>query len=116
MPATNFTIEIEQGIPYNQDFIIKNLDGSNKDLTGFTARMQFREFVSSPAVSLNATTENGKLFIDSENSTLSILLTEDDTKFLSKNTYVYDLEIVNSANVPARLIKGSVKNSLEVTR
>lgn len=116
MPATNYNIQIEQGIPYSQEFIVKNADGSNKDLTGYTARMQFRVAYSSESPSLEATSANGKIVLNVGNASCTIELTESDTTLLSYNKYVYDLELVSSSSIPIRLIQGSVLVSPEVTR
>lgn len=116
MAATTYTIMLEQGIPYTQDFIVKNPDNSNKNLTGYTARMHFRTYYSSTDIVLSATTENGKLVITPVSSTCTISLTEADTTALTLAQYVYDLEIVDSLGVPIRLIQGNVKVNPEVTR
>lgn len=115
MSATNFDLSIEQGIPFEQLFIVKNSDGSLKDLSGFSARMQFRVSYSS-SVSLEATTTNSKLAIDTLNSTCKISLSESDTQSLTYSKYVYDLEIVDSSNKPIRLVIGTVNVSPEVTK
>lgn len=109
-------LNIEQGIPFNQVFLVKNPDLSNKDLTGFKARMQFRVSYGSSVIAMNATTENSRLIIDELNSTCSIVLSEDDTSNLIFNSYVYDIEILSPSLVPTRLVQGAVNVDLEVTR
>lgn len=116
MAATTVLLLIEQGIPFAQKFRAKNEDGSNKDLTGYTARMQFRTSVGSSIVSLEATTINAKLFIDVANSALEIRLSETDTQSLVYKQYVYDVELVNASGVPIRFIQGTATISPEVTR
>lgn len=116
MSATIFNLTIEQGIPYEQTFVVKNPDGSLKDLSGFSARMQFRLSHSSSDVNLEATTVNSKLVIDTLTSTCKISLNESDTQSLSYANYVYDIEIVDSLNKPIRLVMGKVTVSPEVTK
>lgn len=116
MSATIYNLEIEQGVPTNIILTVKNPNGSNKDLTGYTARMQIRVGYLSSEVTLEATTVNTKLSINTGASTVSINLTEDDTKSLVYSKYVYDLEIVSSTNVPIRLIQGECLVSPEVTK
>lgn len=116
MAATNITLLIEQGIPFNQKFRAKNEDNSNKNLIGFTARMQFRSSVGSSVVVLEATTANLKLVIDVSNSIVEIKLSEADTKLFIYKQYVYDIELVDATNVPLRFIQGTATISPEVTR
>lgn len=116
MAATVLNLEIEQGIPYTKIILVRNQDNSMPDMTGWTARMQFRPFISSKTVSVDATTENGKLSINSTNSSVSIILSEEDTKSLSLTDYVYDLELVDTNSKPLRLVKGNVVVSREITR
>lgn len=115
MSATTFNLEIEQGIPYEMVFVVKNPDNSLKDLTGFSARMQLRVSYSSE-VSLEATTSNSKIIINTVNSTCKISLSESDTQSLTYSSYVYDLELVDSSNKPLRLVMGKVTISPEVTK
>lgn len=116
MAATSYNLTIEQGIPFSVTFTVKNPNGSNKDLTGYTARMQLRSGYLSSTVALEATTANTKISINTATSTVTIDLTEDDTKSLSYNNYVYDLELVSSTTIPLRLVQGNVIVSPEVTK
>lgn len=115
MSATKFDLEIEQGIPYEMIFVVKNSDGSLKNLSGFSARMQMRVTYSS-TVSLDATTANSKLIIDTLNSTCKISLSESDTQSLTYSSYVYDIELLDTSNKPLRLVMGKVTISPEVTK
>lgn len=109
-------ISIDQGSPFVQEFIVKNPDNSNKNLSGYTARMQFRTAYSSSTVYLDATTVNGMLLIDVPTSKCTINLTAVDTANLSFSSYVYDIEIVDSNNIPTRMVQGTVKINPEVTK
>lgn len=116
MAATTHNITVEQGAPFKLDFVVKNPDNSNKDLTGFTARMQFRTSYSSSTTELDATTVNQKLVINVSQSYCSIDLTATDTASLIYKSYVYDIELVDSLGVPLRLVQGTVTVNPEVTR
>lgn len=109
-------LSIDQGSPFVQEFIVKNPDNSNKDLTGYTARMQFRTSYSSSTVYLDATTVNGKLSIHIPTSKCSIVLSAADTALLSYSEYVYDIEIVDATSIPTRMVQGTVQINPEVTR
>ncbi len=116
MAATVYNLTIEQGIPFNIVFTVKNENGSNKDLTGYTARMQFRAYPSSTTVDLDATTANSKLLINTSLSTCAIDLTEADTTALLMNQYYYDIEMISSAGKPFRLVEGLVTLKFQVTK
>lgn len=109
-------ITIDQGSPFVQEFIVKNPDNSNKNLTGYTARMQFRTSYSSSTVYLDATTLNGKLLIDVPTSKVTINLTAVDTAALYFSAYVYDIEIVDAVSIPKRMVQGTVTINPEVTK
>jgi hypothetical protein len=109
-------ISIDQGSPYSQAFLVKNPDNSNKDLTGYSARMHFRTAYSSSTISLDATTANTKLVINIASSTVSINLSATDTASLTYHSYVYDIEIVDGSNIPQRMVQGTVTINPEVTK
>lgn len=114
--AAVHNLTIDQGSPFVQPFLIKNPDNSNKDLSGFTARMQFRVSVGNGYVYMDATTLNGKLLIDVPSSTVTINLSDEDTAGLYYSNYVYDIEIVDALGEPTRITQGNVFISSEVTR
>lgn len=116
MAATKFDLDIEQGIPYKKKFLVRNEDNSLPVMTGWTARMQFRQYVSSPVVALDASTSNNKLVINTGDSSVEIVLSEADTTVFSSVKYVYDLELLDSSSKPIRLLQGTVSVSQEVTR
>ena len=116
MAATVYNLTVEQGVPFGIIFTVKNENGSNKDLTGYTARMQFRPYPSSTTLSLSATTENSKIILNTVNSTCEIALTEADTTALILNQYWYDIELVSSTNIPLRLTEGIVTLKFQVTK
>jgi len=116
MAATVYNLTIEQGIPFTLEFLVKNENGSNKDLTGYTGRMQLRPYPSSTIIALDATSANSKVIINSAASTCTIVLTEIDTTNLSLNQYSYDIELVNSSGVPFRLTEGLATIKFQVTK
>lgn len=116
MAATKLDLEIEQGIPYKKKFLVRNEDASLPNMTGWTARMQFRPYVSSSQVAVDASTSNSKLIIDTATSSIEINLSEADTTAFSSVKYVYDLELLDATSKPIRLLQGNVSVSQEVTR
>lgn len=90
------------------------------DLTGYTARMQVREDISSTATLLELTTANGYFAIPTPaNGTININVPASVTAALPANNdyqiWAYDLEIVNGSYV-RRILTGAVLIYPEVTR
>jgi hypothetical protein len=85
------------------------------DLTGYTARMQIREKITSETVLETLTTENGKILIDTSQKTISLVLSAEMTAAYAWKSGVYSLEMVKDGVVTG-LIYGSVSVEREVTR
>lgn len=84
-------------------------------LDGYIARMQVREKLTSDEVILEATTENGGIVMDTEDCTITIYLTDEDTAALNFTQAVYSLELVKNGETTPFLV-GSVTLQREVTR
>jgi hypothetical protein len=105
--ATGYTTYVSGGIlEYNQPV----------DLTGFTARMQIREKLTSDAVIVELTTANNKIIIDNTLKTISFVLTAQETAALTFSTAVYSLELVSSGGEVSQLLTGTISLIKEVTR
>jgi hypothetical protein len=116
MTATRLDISIEQGAKFERNILVKNNNGTVKDLTGYSARMQIRPTFASDTVLLEATTTNGLISINSPGGVVTISLTADVTTTLDWSVAVYDLEIYSSVTEVIRILEGSASLSLEVTR
>jgi hypothetical protein len=116
-PAT-VNLTIYQGSTFSQEFQWKSGDPAVPvDLTGYAARMQIREKISSPNYIVNLTTENGGIVIrDAVNGKFSIEISADATTTMNFKTAVYDLEFVSPDGIVRRLLGGTVTLSPEVTR
>ena len=105
--ATGYTTYVSGGIlEYNQPV----------DLTGFTARMQIREKLTSDTVITELTTANNKISIDNTLKTISFVLTAEETAALTFSTAVYSLELISSGSEVSQLINGTITLIKEVTR
>jgi len=116
MPATHLDILIEQGITFERNIQIRNKDGTAKDLTGYSGRMQIRPTEASATVLLDANTANGMITINSPGGIVTITVGADITTPLAFTTAYYDVEIFSSTTNVIRILKGSASLSLEVTR
>jgi hypothetical protein len=116
MAAGVYNFTIEQGTTVAIDFAYQTAAGVAIPLTGYTARMQARETVSSPVAVIDATIANGQLTINEAGGIVSLGLTATVTAALDFRTAAYDLEIVSGAGVVTRLVQGTITLSREVTR
>ena len=79
-------------------------DGVNWNLTGYTAIMTVRPFPGSTTTTLLATTENGKISINTTTSVVTVTFSAIDT-LIKAETYAYDF-MFDSGSVITRLLEG----------
>lgn len=126
MPDNKYNIEFFQGSTFNLNLTVKNSNGTLKDLTSHTARMQIRPTYNSSTVAESLTTSNGEITINTSNSVLSLELSASRTanitvdlnsgNFPPRSKYVYDLELIDSDSKVSKLLFGEVTIYGEVTR
>lgn len=92
-------------VEYNQPF----------DITGYTARMQIREKVTSQEVILELTTENGLIELNSTLNTIAITIPATVSQDFNYKSAVYSLELVKDG-VVIPFAYGNVSLVTEVTR
>lgn len=114
--AANVTLVFEQGTDFVHVIGLKNSDGTIFVLTGYSARMQIRETISSVNPVLELTTANGRISINGSAGQLTLSVTNADTSAFTWRSGVYDLEIISGSNVVTRIMQGNATVSLEVTR
>jgi len=114
MAAGELNLAVEQGTTFSQTLTWK-IDGTAVNLTGYTARMQARDDVTSSTTILSLTQAAG-LTLGGVAGTIIIALTATATAALVAGNYVYDLELVSSGGVVTRLVQGTLEVSAEVTR
>ena len=118
-------LEIWQGKTYDMPFTfgraIKDETGNTVDtqvtnLAGYTARMQLRPSVESETVTIELTTENGRIVIEPAYGLVRIFLTAEETAALPVASYKYDLELITASGRVYGPLYGKVKVKAEVTR
>lgn len=109
--ATKANLVIDQGSTYSVEIQLSDQNGDPLDLNGFVANAQMRKWYSSstPAAVFNAN-------IDSNNSSITLTLTANQTSNLVAGRYVYDVETTSPANTISRLVEGIVTVTPQVTR
>jgi len=115
--AQKANLVIEQGSKYVQFIQVINADGSVKDLTGYSARMEVRPNAASDTVLLSASTDTGEISINAPGGIVTITIGAAATTLLDWNTGVYDIEVytVDPEEV-LRILEGNIALSHEVTR
>jgi hypothetical protein len=116
MPAAKYDLVIEQGTDYIKSFNLKNPDNSIKDLNGFTAKMQIRQYKFDAEAKYEASTANGKILIAVNSGTVQLRFPNQDTANFDFNKGVYDIELTDQSGIITRLMEGEVIISKEVTR
>jgi hypothetical protein len=120
----NFTIF--QGQTFEANVNVRNANNTAKNLAGYSAEMQIREYYHSNTIAESLSAANGEIVINSTSGTLSLTLTSDRTEALTvdlyngkppKSTFVYDLELVEDAsNTVSKILYGDFIVYGEVTK
>jgi hypothetical protein len=107
---------IEQGATFRRTITYLQADGSPRDLTGYTAKMQIKDVIGGTTL-YELTTENGRIIIDGPNARISMEILDTVTSGFTWTHGVYDLEISSPEATPTvtRLVQGSVTVTPEVT-
>jgi hypothetical protein len=112
--AAELDIEIEQGATFQKIITIYD-DSIQRDLSGYTARMQVRPTFASTTTILDLTEDSGGITIN-DDDTITIYISATDTAALDFSTARYDFEIEAADETVTRLLYGKVKLMPEVTR
>ena len=125
MAAEKYNISIWQGDTFTLTLNVKE-SNSVKDLTGYTARMHIRSAYDSATIIESLTTSNGEITITAGSGTVALELSATRTAAIAINrssgqkpprdTFVYDLELVDGDQKVSKLIYGDVIVYGEVTR
>ena len=108
--AQYYEMHIDAGADYQMTVGQENSLGVAIPLTGFTARMMLKSTYADTTPLISLTSEvGGGLTIDEAAGEIEINISDTDTATLCTDTItegVYDLEIISSTGVVARLIGG----------
>jgi len=111
-----YNISCDQGATFSRVITWTDSARSPYNITGYTARMHVRPNVTANTTAITLTTENGRIALGGTAGTVTLTIAATDTANLTAGLYVYDLELVSSANVVTRLIEGNFNVKAEVTR
>jgi hypothetical protein len=112
--AGQYTIDVEQGATWPETWTWRDAAGALVDLTGYTARMSWRDRAG--AVALDFTTENGRITLGGAAGTVTPTATAADTGALPAPAVLsYDLFLTSPGGVVTRLLAGDVRVTPRVT-
>lgn len=89
--------------------------GSAVNLTGYSARMQVRQYTDSTATVVSLVNGTG-ITLGGTAGTIALSAVATATTAIEAGQYVYDLELVSGAGYVTRLVEGTFVVYAEVTR
>lgn len=111
--ATKYNIQIDQGSTFSHNFVLKDASNAIIDISGYSSRGQIRAEYDDAAADINLTT----LITDGPGGTVNISLTASQTKDLTAQRYVYDVELINTSDGSVtRVVQGNVTIYPEATK
>ncbi len=107
----------DQGATFEYTVTYKIAKRNAHDVTGFTDSMQIRPATNSSVVSLELTTENGRINVIGAEGRFDLYIAASDMSSLAQGIYVYDLQVqAPVTGFVDRLIMGNFTVRSEVTR
>ena len=116
MTAGKLDLIIEQGATFRRELVWKDEGNTAINLTGYTARMQIREHLSSAVPLLELTSANGRITITAAQGKLMLELNPTLTQSLKAGVAIYDLEVEAADGKVTRILQGQVRIEAGVTR
>lgn len=108
--ATKANLFIDQGTNFSTTISIANMDNESISLAGYSGAAQIRKHYSS------ANSVSFDVSIDETNGNLTLTLDPARSNAMTPGRYVYDVELIDSANVVSRIVEGLVTITPNVTR
>jgi hypothetical protein len=108
--AIKANLQIDQGTDFAITIDVTDNDNEVVNLTGYTGAAQMRKhYTSSAQTSFSVSVSNtfGQVTLSMNSAT---------TATITPGRYVYDCELISSANVVSRLVEGIVTVTPQVTR
>jgi hypothetical protein len=126
--SKNYKINLERGSTKVFTAVHKDANGDVIDLTGYDARMYFKEKINSsqPTLSLYSsasTSNNSQLVMTPTSGSILVYISAADTELLTNSVYFYDLEIYtaedpysqNDLEYVVRLLEGTAMVKYNIT-
>jgi hypothetical protein len=107
-------LDCYQGANFDYQLTWTN-SGTAVNLTGYTSRMQVRQYADSTATVLSFVNGTG-ITLGGTAGTITLAAVATATSAVESGQYVYDLELVSGAGYVTRLVEGNFVVYAEVTR
>lgn len=115
--TARMSLVIPQGSTLRRRFDLRNPNGTPMDLTGYSARMQYRSAHNATAVLLDASVANERVTMGGAEGWFEVIVPASVTQALMAPARgVYDVEITSAGGEVYRILEGDVRVSPEVTR
>ena len=112
MGAAYTDLYMDQGADFGTTFDLVADDGTAINIAGYSFHSQIRKSY----YSANATANLVITITDSANGNTTISLDAATTANISPGKYVYDVKMVDTANITTRILEGLMTITPEVTR
>lgn len=112
--SAKVNLEIEQGVAFDQRFILNDQIGSPTLFGGYTAVLQIRSIYGDLILELS--TANGRIVLSAEPGSIDLTLSAGETGALDFTNAVYDLVLTSGGGIPYRIMSGMVNLSPSQTK
>jgi hypothetical protein len=109
------SIELIQGEDFELEVSWEDEEGTPVDVAGYTAKMQFRKNAGDPKKYLEATTENGKISVDTVDNVLRLTIPASEINELIINNLVADFFAISPGNKSYKLFTANAAVKKRVT-
>jgi hypothetical protein len=116
MVAAKHNFKMEQGATFSRTFVLTDDVGTPIDITSYIARMQIRSSIAASSTILDATSLGSYMTVGSTDGKITLTVPATVTSTYTTIDSVYDLEVQSPTGIVTRLLEGSVKLDLNVTR
>jgi len=108
--AIKSNIIIDQGSDYTVTVDLTDANGNTMVLSGYSGRASMRKSFTS------STSKDFTVSINGSAGEVTLSMDSDYTANIAAGRYLYDIEVVSSANVVTRILQGIATISPEITR
>jgi len=109
-----YNITVYKGTTFQLSPVWK-VDNLPVDLTGYSTKMQVRQFTDS-SVLVELSTANGRAVISAGLGQIALTLTATETAALAANTYQYDLNLTSPSGYVYKILQGAFVVNDSVTQ
>jgi hypothetical protein len=109
-----FNFSLIQGYTFNTSPAWK-INNSYVNVTGYSAKMQVRQAVTSTSVILEMSTANGRIVAGTTDGKFTITLSATNSAALPPGNYIYDLDITSPSGTTTTLLTGGFAVVAQVT-